>query len=103
MPTEVNEGGDEEEGGPAEPECAEPVVLLALVEDDLEAAGPDDEGGEAVAVERGDFGFADVSRIEDEAVDQEEGEDADGDIDVEGVAPGVGVGEPAAEGGTKDR
>ena len=30
------------------------------------------------------------------------GEDADGDVDVEGVAPGVGVGEPAAEGGAED-
>ncbi len=102
MPAEVDEGRDEEEGGPANPGSAEPVVLLALVEDDLEAAGPDDERGEAVAVERGDLGFADVGGIVDEAVDHEEGEDADGDVDVEGVAPGVGVGEPAAEGGTED-
>ncbi len=96
MPTEVEEGDDEEEGGPADPDGAEPVVFLTLVEDDLQAAGPDDECGEAVAVEGGDFGFADVRRIEDEAVDHEEGEEADGDVDVEGVAPGVGVGEPAA-------
>ena len=47
VPDEVGEGGDEEEGGPADPGGAEPVVLLALVEDDLEAAGPDDEGAEA--------------------------------------------------------
>jgi len=39
----------------------------------------------------------------DEAVDHEEGEDADGDVDVEGVSPGVGVCEPAAEGGAEDR
>ena len=39
----------------------------------------------------------------DEAVDHEEGEQADGDVDVEGVSPGVGVGEPAAEGGAEDR
>ena len=38
----------------------------------------------------------------DEAVDHEEREHADGDVDVEGVAPGVGVGEPAAEGGAED-
>ena len=102
VPAEVDEGDDEEEGGPADPGGAEPVVFLTLVEDDLEAAGPDDEGGEAVAVERRDFGFADVGGIEDEAVDHEQGEDADGDVDVEGVAPGVGVGEPAPEGGAQN-
>ena len=52
VPEEVEEGDDEEEGGPADPGGAEPVVFLALVEDDLQAAGPDDERGEAVAVER---------------------------------------------------
>ena len=39
----------------------------------------------------------------DEAVDHVEGEQADGDVDVEGVAPGVGVCEPAAESGAEDR
>ena len=38
----------------------------------------------------------------DEAVDHEQREDADGDVDVEGVAPGVAVREPAAEGGAED-
>ena len=49
-----------------------------------------------------DFGVLDVGRIVDEAVDHEQGEDADGDVDVEGIAPGVGIGEPAAEGGAED-
>ena len=66
------------------------------------AAGPDDEGAEAEIVEGGDLGFVDVVGIVDEAVDHEQGEDADGDVDVKGVAPRVGVGEPAAEGGTED-
>ena len=44
----------------------------------------------------------DVRRVVDEAVDHVEREEADGDIDVEGVAPGIGVGEPAAEGGAED-
>ena len=35
------------QGGPADPGGSEPVVLLALVEDDLEAAGPDDESGQS--------------------------------------------------------
>ena len=102
VPAEVDEAGDEEEDGPADPGGAEPVVFLALVEDDLEAAGPDDEGAEAEVVEGWDLGVLDVGRVVDEAVDHEQGEDADGDVDVEGVAPGVGVGEPAAEGGAED-
>ncbi len=99
---EPDEGGDEEEDGPADPDGAEPVVLLALVEDDLEAAGPDDEGSEADAVEGGDLGVLDVGGVMNELVDHEQREDADRDVDVEGVAPGVGVGEPAAEGGAED-
>ncbi len=88
--------------GPADPGGSEPVVLLALVEDDLEAAGPDDEQRRSRGCRRGDFGVLDVGRVVDEAADHEDGEDADGDVDVEGVAPGVGVGEPAAEGGAED-
>ena len=68
----------------------------------MQASGPDDEGAEADAVEARGFGVLDVGRIDDEAVDHEQGEDADGDVDVEGIAPGVGVGEPAAEGGAED-
>ena len=30
----------EDQSRPANPECAEPVVFLPLVEDDLQAAGP---------------------------------------------------------------
>ena len=50
---------------------------------------------------RGDFGVLDVRRVVDEAADHEDREHADGDVDVEGVAPGVGVGEPAAERGAE--
>ena len=82
---------------------AEPVVFLALVEDHLQAAGPDDQQAEADVVEGADFGVFDVGRIVDEAGDHEDGENADGDIDVEGVAPTEGVGKPAAEGGAEDR
>ena len=98
-----DEGDDEGGDGPANPECAEPVVFLAFVEDDLQAAGPDDEQAEAEVVECADLGVFDVGRVVDEAADHEDGENADGDIDVEGVAPAEGVGEPAAEGGAEDR
>ena len=102
VPDKESEAGDEEEEGPADPEGAEPVRLLPLVQDDLKQACPDDEGAEAEVVERGDAGVLDVRRVVDEAVDHVEGEYADGDVDVEGVSPGVCVCEPAAEGGAED-
>ena len=37
---------------PAHPDGAKPVVFLALVEHDLQAAGPDDQQAEADVVER---------------------------------------------------
>ena len=58
---------DECRDGPAHPDGAEPVVFLAFVEDDLEAAGPDDEEAEADVVEGADFGVLDVGRVVDEA------------------------------------
>ena len=94
---------DDERGHrPAHPDGAEPVVFLALVEDDLQAAGPDDEQAEADVVEGADLGVLDVGRVVDEAGDHEDGENADGNVDVEGVAPTEGVGEPAAERGAED-
>ena len=41
-PDPQQERDDERRHGPAHPDGAEPVVLLALVEHDLQAAGPDD-------------------------------------------------------------
>jgi len=87
----------------AHPDRSEPVVFLPFVENDLEAAGPDDEEAEADVVEGADFGVLDVGRIVDEAGDHDDGEDADGNVDVEGVTPTEGVGEPAAEGGPQHR
>ncbi len=92
----------EEEDRPADPDGAEPVDFLSLVEDDLQAAGPDGEQAEAEVVEVAYFGVFDVGRIVDEAADHEDGQRADGDVDVEGIAPAVGVGQPAAEGGAED-
>ena len=94
---------DERRHGPAHPDGAEPVVFLALVEDDLQAAGPHDQQAEADVVEGADLGVLDVGRIVDEAGDHEDGEDADGNIDVKGVAPAEGVGEPAAQRGAEHR
>ena len=102
MPDEPEKGDDEGGSGPADPDGAEPVVFLAFVEDDLEATGPDDQEAHAEVVEAGDAGVLDGGGIDNVAVDHEERRAADRDVDVEGVAPGVGVGEIAAEGGTED-
>ena len=94
----------EEEGG--DEVRAEPVVLLAFVEDELQGAEADGEQAEAGVVEIepafalvGDF-FADVGWIFNDARGEEEGENGDGDVDEEDPAPGVVVGDPAAERGT---
>ena len=49
------------------------------------------------------FGVPDIRRIEDEARKHKDGEHADGDVDVEGPAPRVLIGEPTAEGGAEHR
>ncbi len=88
--------------GPADPDGTEPVVFLSFVEDYLQAAGPDDQEAEADVVEGADLGVLDVRRVVDEAGDQDDGEQADGDVDVKGVAPTECVSEPAAEGGAEN-
>ena len=99
----VDERNDERRDRPAHPDRAEPVVFLAFVEDDLQAAGPDNEQAEADVVEGAHLGVLDVGRIVDEAADHDDGENADGNVDVEGVAPAKCVGEPAAQRGAEHR
>ncbi len=80
---------------------SEPVVLFALVEHDLEAAHGEGEEGQAHVIhvaELGEVGL-DPRRIFDHAGDEDEGEDADGNVDEEDPAPGEVVGDPAAESG----
>ncbi len=88
---------------PADPEGAEPVVFLPLVEDDLQAAGPEDQEAEADVVEGTDLGVFDVRRIVDEAGDHQHRQQTHGNIDVEGVAPTESVREPAAQRGAQHR
>ena len=96
--------GDGEDREGANHGIAEPVLLLALVEGELEAA--DAEGDEAEAHEV-DFEMPgllapafEMRRIFDHAVAEIEREDADGKIDEEDPVPVEVVGDPAAEGGT---
>ena len=93
---------DQEERDPAEPVRAEPVIFLTLVQQDLKAAGPDGEQTETDAVKWPDLGVFNVWRVVHEAIDHENCQDADRDIDVKRIAPAVTVGQPAAEGRSQD-
>ena len=61
------------------------------------------EQAEADVVEGADLGVLDVGRVVDEAADHEYGQDADRNVDVEGIAPAEGIGQPAAQGGAEHR
>ena len=99
--------------GPGDEGGAEPVELLALVEDDLERGETDADEGEAGAVDLqlhagaqalGFFSKAlagEVLGVGEDHAGEEGAARADGDVDVEDPAPGVVVGDPAAEGGAE--
>ena len=74
---------------------------LSGVEENLQ--GADTQGKESDAPEI-DFALAAlyVARIEDEAVHQDERQDADREIEVEDPAPAVVVGDPSTERGAED-
>ncbi len=100
-PDPSDEAEDERRHGPAHPEGSEPVVFLAFIEDNLQAAGPDNEEAEADVIEGANLGVLDVGRVVHEADDHEDGKYADGNVDVEGIAPAESVGEPTAQRGTQ--
>src|SRR5215471_3179023 len=103
MDDEPDKGDDQSENRPADPSGSKPIVLLALVENDLEASCPDCQQPDADIVERTGFSVLDVRRVVNEAVDHEDGQYADRDVDVEGVPPTVSVCEPAPESGSENR
>ncbi len=94
---------DGDDGGDADHGVAEPVLLLALVEGELEAADADGDEAEADEVDLevlcGLLAGVEVGRVLDHAVGEAEREEADGDVDEEDPVPVEVVGDPAAEGG----
>ena len=102
-PGEEDEQADGEDGGEADHGIAEPVLLLALVEGELEQA--DAEGDEAEAHEvdlevlGGFLARLEERRVLDHAVGEIEREQADRHVDEEDPVPVEVVGDPAAEGG----
>ena len=80
----------------------EPIIALALVEDDLQGSQTESDEAEAYVV---DFGFAELAALEigrvlNEPRGQQQRKDADWNIDEENPAPGEVVRDPAAEGWT---
>ena len=73
---------------------AEPVELLAAVQHHLERAGREPQHGEAVP---GEPELRPLRRLAHEQRDADHGEDAERQVDVEHPAPGVEVGQVAAE------
>ena len=85
---------------------AEPVVDLAAVEEDFESCGAKADECDAdpvdakLAVDANGFAFlGEGGWVVDEAVGEEEREDADGDVDEEDPTPVVVIGDPAAKDG----
>ena len=77
----------------------EPVIALALVEDDLQSPQAQRHKAQADVV---DFGFAqlaalEIRRVLNEPRGEQERKDADRNIDEENPAPGEVVGDPSAE------
>src|SRR5262249_51647629 len=92
-------GGGEHEQGDDEARV-EPVLALAAVEEELEAAEAQDHEAETGPVDAA--GLAQVWRIEEEGAGHEEAEEPHGQVDVEDPAPRPGVREVAAQGGSDD-
>jgi hypothetical protein len=100
------EAADTDDEHPNDEGRAEPVVDLATVEEDLEGGGTEADERDADAVDAEFSVLADGLAlfsvglgVVDVTVGEEEGEDADGDVDEKDPAPVVVVGDPAAEDG----
>ena len=102
VPSAEEEGGSGEDGDDGADDDGlgiEPIAGLALVQHVLQ--GADGKHQEAHAHPIGlDVGNRPARQIPDR---EEKGEHADGDVDVEHHAPGIGLGEIAAERGTDHR
>ena len=82
---------------PSDPDRAQPVHFLSLVQHDLQRRKPDRQQSEPDEVNgRLQVAF-DVRRVLDEPFRQRHRQQADRQVDVENPAPGIIVGDPAAE------
>ncbi len=77
--------------------AAEPVLALAGVEHHLQEAEAERQKSDAPQVDSAELGFAKVRWVDDEVADHQQRENPHRQIDVEDPAPGVVVGDPAAQ------
>ncbi|GJE03234.1 hypothetical protein GMJLKIPL_5185 [Methylobacterium isbiliense] len=105
LPRDHRHEGDRHDGREGDDEVrAEPVLPLPLVEHDLQRAEEGRHQQEADEVEAHALApqapplLHRRGRVLDEEVDQHQGHHADRGVDQEAPVPGIGVGEPAAEG-----
>ncbi len=99
---EGDQSGDAAECLDANIARAEPILALAGVEQNLQRSQAEGEQADAPEIDAGIALALEVRRIVDEARHHHQREDADGNVEVEDPAPGVVVGDPAAEGGADD-
>ena len=83
---------------------AEPVLLLALIQHDLQGAHADNQHPQAPQIDAHAAAVeAEIGRIVEEQRDHEQAGQPDRQVDIEHPAPRVRVGEPAAQGRSQDR
>ena len=101
-PDEGGDAADKEEGEQADEARCKPIVLLAFIEHDLQAAHGEGEKAQAEVVDLPEAGAGglDPRRVLYQPGDQEEGQNTDRNVDEEDPAPGEVVGDPAAERGS---
>src|SRR6202034_760143 len=88
---------------PTNPGCAEPVVLLPFIEDDLQAAQPHSQQSQPDTVKLPGMGVFYVWGVFHVAGNHKHSKNADWNIDVEGPTPGVRIGKPSTKRGPQDR
>ena len=98
---ETDDTDDEQHSEGADERRGEPVVFFALVQHDLQAAHRKGQERQphVIHVAQARWIGLDPRRIFDQARDQNEGQDAYGNIDEENPSPGEVVGDPAARRG----
>src|SRR5512140_1650175 len=84
-------------GKPTQPFGGKPILLLALVQDDLQRAEPDRQKREAGEIDLLYFRMLDVRRVLDEGLRHQRSEDSHRQIDIKNPAPRIVVRNPAAE------
>ncbi len=94
---------DAKRSPPADLSTAEPVFALSGVEHDLQHAEAQRQETDPPEIHATSLVLADVVRVMDEGANHHYRDGPDRKIEIENPAPGVVVGDPAAQRGTEDR